>query len=128
MMSLNFSFETRTHSPTILCDIRTNPWCEEFGVRQYVELIYLLLVTFCGSVGNIVVILSLSVFGNILQNGNLFTLNLAVADLIVSSFVTELSVLFKFVHKSSAWVSGSEPRRRRPMISRVRVQFSTRSH
>jgi len=62
-----------------------NPWCGQFGARQIFEIIYLLLVSIVGTFGNLLVISSIVYKKRLHKHGNIFIVNLAVADLIVST-------------------------------------------
>ena len=64
------------------CNSSTNPWCGEFGTRQYIELSYLVVIIVLGIFGNLLVMLSMHFHGK--KKENLFIINLAMADFIVS--------------------------------------------
>ena len=68
------------------CNLTLNPWCGVFGGRQVFEVIYLLFVSVFGSIGNLLVISSIIYKRRLHKHGNIFIVNLAVADLIVSVY------------------------------------------
>ena len=67
------------------CDLEPqNPWCGKFGAQQYIEVIYLMILTILGCFGNLLVISSIALEKKVLKNANIFIVNLAVADFLVS--------------------------------------------
>ncbi|CAK8693990.1 unnamed protein product [Clavelina lepadiformis] len=61
-----------------------NPYCGIFGPGEIIEVIFLSLCSVVGSVGNCMVIFSIILEKVVHQRGNMFIINLAVADLIVT--------------------------------------------
>ena len=78
-----FSLSNSTNE-SLACDPSKNPWCGLFGGRQIFEVSYLLIVSVFGTVGNLLVIASVVYKKRLHKHGNIFIVNLAVADLIVS--------------------------------------------
>lgn len=65
------------------CD-QLNPWCGQFGAQRMVEIIYLLTVVVVGTLGNILVICSILHANRLYKHGNVFVVNLAIVDLVVT--------------------------------------------
>ena len=61
-----------------------NPYCGVFGIAEQVEVVFLCVVILVGTFGNLLVICSIIYDQRLLKHGNVFIINLAVADLIVS--------------------------------------------
>ena len=69
------------------CDLEPqNPWCGLFGIQQYIEIVYLSIITVFGVLGNLVVISSILLERKLHKQANIFIVNLAVADFLVSKF------------------------------------------
>ena len=68
-------------------------WADKGKVEKIFELVYLSLLALVGSVGNLIVIFSIILEKRIHAHGNIFIVNLAIADLLVSSCK---SLLFNF--------------------------------
>ncbi|XP_039258949.2 melatonin receptor type 1B-A-like isoform X1 [Styela clava] len=81
--------------------ISTVDYWPEFGVLQYFEFSYILLIIILGLFGNIIVISSIVLEKKIHTSGNIFIINLAVADLLVCS-ITLPSVAVNIIIKSNA--------------------------
>ena len=69
----------------LVCNYSINPWCGQFGLRQYFEVIFLLFLSGAGVFGNLLVIFSIYLDGKCHKQGNLFIMNLSAADIIVRS-------------------------------------------
>ncbi|XP_076802965.1 melatonin receptor type 1A-like [Clavelina lepadiformis] len=68
------------------CDQQSdNPWCGQFGILQVFEVIYLLLLCIGGSLGNLLVIVSIIFEKKVTEQGNIFIINLAVADFYITA-------------------------------------------
>jgi len=61
-----------------------NPWYGWDGGGRILELLCLTLISLVGTAGNLLVILSIVVEKRAHKHGNMFIINLAVADLMVS--------------------------------------------
>ena len=61
-----------------------NPYYENFGAAEVVEVTFLCLFTVLGMFGNFLVICSIIYAKRVFKQGNIFIINLAFADLIVS--------------------------------------------
>ena len=97
----NMTTNISTNSNSITVDIQTpcdpkNPWCGKSGAQQIVEIIFLISVTILGTFGNILVIASVSLEKNIHKNANVFIINLAVADFLVSSTCVKVLVFILY--------------------------------
>lgn len=66
------------------CNLTINPWCAHFGGRQIFEIIYLVFISVFGSVGNLLVVSSILFKKRLYKHGNIFIVNLALTDFIVS--------------------------------------------
>ena len=85
-MNTNNLYIMSTLSTNLLCNSTKNPGCREFGGRQIFEVIYLIFISVFGSSGNLLVILSVLFKKRLYKHGNIFIVNLAVADFYVSLF------------------------------------------
>ena len=65
------------------CD-KNNTFCGIYDARRVFEIVYLCFVILTGTCGNLLVILSITHARRLYKHGNIFIVNLAVADLIVS--------------------------------------------
>lgn len=72
-----------------------NPYCGQFGAEEIVDVIFLILFTLIGTAGNLLIISSIINESRAFKHGNLFIINLALADLIVSEKFLNLSNFFK---------------------------------
>ena len=80
------------------CD-PNNPWCGQFGLQQYFEIVYLTVLTVLGIFGNLLVIFSIIVEKKTHKNGNLFISSLAVADFVVSkSLASCINSTYNFLY------------------------------
>ena len=61
----------------------TNPYCGVFEAKEIVEVVFLFIATLVGTSGNLLVIFSIIYDKRVHRHGNVFIINLAVADLIV---------------------------------------------
>ena len=91
--SENFSISTNTTADNKLINASSrciyqpqNPWCGLFGPQQYVEVAYLTVLTVLGVLGNIMLIFSVLFEKKLHKNANIFIVNLAFADFLVSCF------------------------------------------
>lgn len=75
------------------CDLAKNPWCGQFGTQQIFEVIYLTILTIFGIFGNLLVIFSIVLEKKAHKNANIFIINLAIADFVVS---WKISFLIRF--------------------------------
>ena len=75
------------------CNFTLNPWCGQFGLQQYFEVFILMLMVGLGVLGNLLVILSIVIVGRTYKNGNIFIINLAIADLLVSKIKEQLEYI-----------------------------------
>ena len=80
---LPFSATNETNN---ICNSSQNYWCENFGTQQIIEVIYLTLLTILGIFGNLLVICSISLEKKLFKQANIFIVNLAFADLVVSLY------------------------------------------
>ena len=95
--SIYFNLSNPTNTPVVdenisRCNVTVNPWCEKFGVQQIIEVIYLSILTVLAFFGNLLVIFSIILEKKVHRNANVFIINLAFADFLVS--------LLKFILKS----------------------------
>ena len=81
---------TDTESYCLHCD-SVNLWCGKYDVKRIFELIYLLILILVGVFGNLLVILSIINAGKLYKHGNVFIVNLAIVDLLVSLFITVIN-------------------------------------
>ncbi|CAK8693991.1 unnamed protein product [Clavelina lepadiformis] len=65
----------------------TDPWSDNNEARRVIELIFLAILTIVGTIGNLTVIFSIVLAKRVHSHGNVFVINLAVADLLVTGFV-----------------------------------------
>ena len=75
-----------------------NPWCGMFGWQQYMEVTYLSIITIFGVLGNLLVISSIIFENKLYKKGNIFIVNLAMADFLVN--ITK----FVLIRKIKIWV------------------------
>jgi len=68
---------------TVLID--HGPYYMQYGAERIFDALYLTILTVVGTFGNLLVILSIIYAGRVNKNGNIFIINLAIADLIVSA-------------------------------------------
>ena len=61
-----------------------NLWCGRYDVKRILSLVYLLVLIIVGVFGNLLVILSVANSKKLYKNGNVFIVNLAIVDLLVS--------------------------------------------
>jgi len=66
----------------------TNPYCGVFGAKEIVNVIFLSIVALVGLFGNLLVISSIVYDKKVHHYGNVFIINLAVADVIVGFAAT----------------------------------------
>jgi len=76
----------------------TDPWCGVYDARRIGELILLVTLSVIGTFGNLLVISSITCTNSLGKNGNIFVVNLACADLLVSSVIIPLG--FASVYKT----------------------------
>ena len=62
-----------------------HPWENKHDAQKVVEIIYLSILAATGTLGNLMVIFSIALERRIHAHGNAFVINLAVADLLVST-------------------------------------------
>ena len=74
---------SNTSEYCIYCD-SSNPFCGIYDTRRVFEIVYLCFVIVTGTCGNLLVIMSITHARRLYKHGNVFIVNLAVADLIVS--------------------------------------------
>ena len=84
------------------------PYYMQYGAERIFDALYLTILTVVGTFGNLLVILSIIYAGRVNKNGNIFIINLAIADLIVSAvlmgvnkMLTELSPHWAYAHPST---------------------------
>ena len=85
---MNNSSATRANDNSS-CDLQVNPWCDQFGIQQYFEIVFLSTIVVLGVFGNLLVIFSIVLAGKISKQGNVFIINLAIADFLVSIVFTK---------------------------------------
>ena len=61
-----------------------NPWCKISQEQKVIEVFYLLLISIVGTFGNVLVIVSIVLENRTYRFGNVFIINLAFADFVVS--------------------------------------------
>ena len=66
----------------------TNSYYAMFGAKETVEVVFLTILSLVGSFGNLLVIFSIINDKRVQQHGNIFIINLAVADFMVIFFVS----------------------------------------
>nr|XP_018667208.2 dopamine D2-like receptor isoform X1 [Ciona intestinalis] len=99
IMSFNLTTE---FSPTQLSNVTEGTKLNaEIGAVQVVELIYLTILCVLGSVGNLVVIFSITLENRVHSHGNIFVINLAIADLLVTGFVVP-TVMINVIQSANA--------------------------
>jgi len=64
------------------------PYYMQYRPGRIFDALYLTILSVVGTFGNLLVILSILHEGKIKTNGNIFIINLAIADLIVSMLFT----------------------------------------
>uniref|UniRef100_H2YXT3 G-protein coupled receptors family 1 profile domain-containing protein n=1 Tax=Ciona savignyi TaxID=51511 RepID=H2YXT3_CIOSA len=67
--------------------INPNPWYGIYGIQRIVEIVYLCTVIMIGTLGNMLVICSIKFAKRTHLNGNIFIVNLAFADLLVTAIL-----------------------------------------
>nr|CAB3254747.1 5-hydroxytryptamine receptor-like [Phallusia mammillata] len=70
------------------CTNTSGPYCGIYDAGRIVDAIFLVILTVVGTVGNFLVIFSIICARRVNKNGNVFIINLALADLIVTGFFT----------------------------------------
>ena len=83
--SVNAENWTFNNASNTSCNITLNPWCEQFGPQQFFEIFYLTSLTILGVFGNLLVIFSILLEKKIHKQANIFIVNLAFADFVVST-------------------------------------------
>lgn len=68
------------------CDPIRNPWCGRNETGKVVELVFLFALAVVGTLGNLLVILSIAVEKKAHKFGNMFIINLAIADVMVNFY------------------------------------------
>ena len=66
--------------------LEVNPWCELSVEQKSIEVAYLLIIAIFGTLGNLMLIVSIVLESRTYRLGNIFIINLAFADFIVSIF------------------------------------------
>lgn len=69
---------------TTLADNTTTINPAPLGPLEYFEVLYISLVVVLGTIGNLTVIFSIIFENRVHAHGNIFVINLAIADLLVS--------------------------------------------
>jgi len=67
------------------CD-SSNPWCGHYNWQRFFEIFYLTFVAILGTFGNIIVICSINHAKRLYKHGNVFVVNLAIVDLVLTGF------------------------------------------
>ncbi|XP_078491982.1 melatonin receptor type 1B-like isoform X1 [Ciona intestinalis] len=62
-----------------------NPWYGIYGFQRTIEIVYLVCIILLGTLGNLLVICSIKSANRTHVSGNIFIVNLAVADLLVTA-------------------------------------------
>ncbi|XP_039272327.1 melatonin receptor type 1C-like isoform X2 [Styela clava] len=92
----------RSNISTSLPPESTEPdYWPDFGALQYLEVIYLTIITVLGTIGNLIVMFSIALEKRVHAHGNIFIINLAIADLIVSAVIVP-TVIANVIAKSNA--------------------------
>nr|XP_026689841.1 melatonin receptor type 1B-A-like isoform X2 [Ciona intestinalis] len=87
MSADNLSLVTNGTMNLTMCDLQpNNPYCGIYGPQRVVEAVYMTLLVVIGTIGNLMVIFSIMLEKRIHKNGNIFIINLAVADIFVTGF------------------------------------------
>ena len=68
------------------CD-SINYWCGRYDGKRAFQLVYLILVIVVGVFGNLLVIFSINYARRLYKHGNVFVVNLAIVDLMVSLII-----------------------------------------
>ena len=84
------------------CDLTDNPWCGQFGAQQMIEIVVLIMVAVTGTFGNLLVITSIIYLHRQHEYGNMFLINLAFADLLVSYRGGHVDFQYNFNDSSAA--------------------------
>jgi len=62
----------------------------ELGAHELIEVFFLVIISLMGTLGNLIVISSIILQKQALKNGNIFLINLAFADLLVSMILSHV--------------------------------------
>ena len=68
------------------------PYYMQYGAERIFDALYLTILTVVGTFGNLLVILSIIYTGRVNKNGNIFIINLAIADFVVSMLLMGVSI------------------------------------
>ena len=80
----------------------SNPYCGIFGAQEIVDVIFLMLLALVGTCGNLLVIFSIIYDKRVHHHGNVFIINVAVADFLVRFCSRLHENVIKLVHKKYA--------------------------
>ncbi|XP_039258951.2 melatonin receptor type 1C-like [Styela clava] len=83
-MNQSYMWANSSDSVDITTGTRINYW-PQFGVLQYFEFAYIVSIIALGSLGNLVVIFSIILDKKVHSGGNIFIINLAIADFFICS-------------------------------------------
>jgi len=73
-----------TNATAVLDVVNKGPYYARYDAGRVIDILYLTIVSVIGTFGNLTVILSIIHGRRLTKNGNIFIINLAIADFIVS--------------------------------------------
>ena len=86
-MPANLVMNNSVFKNLTFCDTQSqNPYCGKFGVEEIVDIVFLSIFTVIGTFGNFLIIFLIIYDKGVHKQGNIFIINLATADLVVSNF------------------------------------------